>query len=157
MDPWESLSRFRQCRTDSSAGLGAALFAWVDDKIGPKRTILIAVTGLALFGTVLVVVTTLPLFWAFGLGLGLFVGPAQAASRTFMARLAPPHLRTEMFGLYAFSGKATAFVGPALLAWITSVTGSQRWGMASILVFFVIGGLLLVAVREEARPAIPSQ
>lgn len=132
-----------------TAGLGAALFAWVDDRIGPKRTILIAVTGLALFGAVLVVVTALPLFWAFGLGLGLFVGPAQAASRSFMARLAPAPIRTEMFGLYAFSGKATAFVGPALLAWTTEATGSQRWGMATILVFFVIGGLLLIAVRED--------
>jgi UMF1 family MFS transporter len=98
-----------------------------------------------------VLVTALPLFWAFGLGLGLFVGPAQAASRSFMARLAPAPLRTEMFGLYAFSGKATAFVGPALLAWTTEATGSQRWGMATLLVFFVIGGLLLLPVREEPR------
>jgi len=135
-----------------TAGLGAALFAWIDDWAGPKRTILVALVGLAGFGTILVVVESVTLFWAFGLGLGVFVGPAQAASRSFMARLAPPHLRAEMFGLYAFSGKATAFIGPALLAWATAATGSQRWGMATILVFFVVGGLLLLAVREPPLP-----
>ncbi|MDD3837792.1 MAG: MFS transporter, partial [Phenylobacterium sp.] len=70
--------------------------------------------------------------------------------RSFMARRAPPHLRAEMFGLYALSGKATAFVGPALLAWATAAAGSQRWGMATILGFFIIGGLLLLAVEEPA-------
>lgn len=132
-----------------TAGLGAACFAWVDDAIGSKRTILIAVAGLAVFGSALVLVEDRALFWAFGLGLGIFVGPAQAASRSFMARLAPAHLRTEMFGLYAFSGKATAFLGPALLGFVTAATGSQRWGMATILAFFVVGGVLLLPVREE--------
>jgi len=133
-----------------TAGLGAALFAWADDAVGPKRTVLVSVAGLAGFGTVLVLIDSVTLFWIFGLGLGVFVGPAQAASRSFMARLAPPHLRAEMFGLYALSGKATAFVGPALLAWATAAAGSQRWGMATILGFFIIGGLLLLAVEEPA-------
>lgn len=131
-----------------TAGLGAALFAWMDDAVGPKRTVLVAVAGLAGFGTVLVLIDSVTLFWIFGLGLGVFVGPAQAASRSFMARLAPPHLRAEMFGLYALSGKATAFVGPALLAWATAAAGSQRWGMATILGFFIVGGLLLLTVEE---------
>lgn len=135
-----------------TAGLGAALFAWADDAVGPKRTILVAVAGLAGFGTVLVLIDQVALFWVFGLGLGVFVGPAQAASRSFMARLAPPHLRAEMFGLYALSGKATAFIGPALLAWATAASGSQRWGMATILGFFVIGGLLLLTVKEPGTP-----
>ena len=134
-----------------AAGLGAAAFAWIDDAIGSKRTILIAVAGLAGFGTVLVVIEDLTLFWIFGLGLGIFVGPAQAASRSMMARMAPEHLRAEMFGLFAFSGKATAFLGPALLGAVTAATGSQRAGMATILVFFAVGGLLLLSVREPAR------
>ncbi|WP_316976024.1 MFS transporter [Shumkonia mesophila] len=138
-----------------TAGLGAALFAWADDAVGPKRTILVAVAGLAGFGAVLVLIDSVTLFWIFGLGLGVFVGPAQAASRSFMARLAPPHLRAEMFGLYALAGKATAFVGPALLAWVTAASGSQRWGMATILGFFVIGGLLLLAVKEPANRRDP--
>ena len=89
-----------------TAGLGAAGFAWVDDWIGPKRTIQIAVSGLAVLGAGLVLVEGKTLFWVFALPLGIFVGPAQSASRSLMAHLAPEEMRTEMFGLYALSGKA---------------------------------------------------
>jgi len=129
-----------------TAGLGAAAFGWVDDAIGPKKTIVIALVGLSVLSAALLVVEGKTLFWAFGLPLGLFVGPAQAASRSMMARLAPPQLTTEMFGLFAFSGKATAFLGPALLGAVTAVFDSQRAGMATILVFFVVGMILLARV-----------
>ena len=129
-----------------TAGLGAAAFGWVDDAIGPKKTIMIALVGLSVLSAALLVVEGKTLFWAFGLPLGLFVGPAQAASRSMMARLAPPQLTTEMFGLFAFSGKATAFLGPALLGAVTAVFDSQRAGMATILVFFVVGMILLARV-----------
>ena len=134
-----------------TAGLGAAAFAWVDDWIGPKRTIMIAVAGLTVLGTALVLVEGKALFWTFALPLGIFVGPAQAASRSLMARLAPEEIRTEMFGLYALSGKATAFLGPALLAWVTVAFQSQRAGMATLLVFFVIGLALLAGVPDRRR------
>jgi len=88
------------------------------------------------------------LFWVFGVPLGLFVGPAQAASRSMMARLAPAELRTEFFGLYALSGKATAFLGPALVALVTDMFQSQRAGMATIVAFFVIGVLMLRKVPD---------
>lgn len=131
-----------------TAGLGAAAFGWIDDWIGPKRTILLALVALLGFGGALLVIESQTLFWVFGLGLSVFFGPVQAASRTLMARLAPAEMRTEMFGLYALSGKITAFAGPAFLAWATLAFDSQRAGMATILVFFVIGGGLLIGVRE---------
>jgi UMF1 family MFS transporter len=134
-----------------TAGLGAAVFGWVDDAIGPKKTILIALVGLTALSAALLVVEGKTLFWVFGLPLGLFVGPAQAASRSMMARMAPPHLTTEMFGLFAFSGKATAFVGPALLGAVTLAFDSQRMGMATILVFFALGMILLLRVPESVR------
>ncbi len=134
-----------------TAGLGAAAFAWVDDWIGPKRTILIAVSALAVLGLVLVLVEGKALFWMVALPLGIFVGPAQAASRSFMARLAPPEMTTEMFGLFALSGKATAFLGPALLAWVTVTFQSQRAGMATILVFLLVGLALLLGVPDRRR------
>jgi len=131
-----------------TAGLGAATFAWLDDKIGPKRVILIALSALTILGGILLIIQDKTMFWIFGVPLGLFVGPAQSASRSLMAHIAPAELRTEMFGLYAFSGKATAFAGPALLALATDMFQSQRAGMATILVFFVAGGLLLMPVVD---------
>ena len=132
-----------------TAGLGAASFAWIDDWIGPKLTILISITALIFLSSALLLIDNVFLFWVFGLGLGIFVGPAQSASRSMMARLAPPEMRTEMFGFFALSGKATAFLGPALLAIMTDAFASQRAGMASIVVFFIIGALLLLRVNDK--------
>lgn len=134
-----------------TAGLGAFAMAWVDDWIGPKRTILISLLGLIVFGFAIVSVTDKALFWTFALGIGLFVGPGPAAGRSLMAHLAPDHLRTEMFGFMALAGKATAFVGPAAVAWATSMAESQRHGMATIIAFFVVGFILILRVPDARR------
>jgi MFS transporter, UMF1 family len=125
-------------------GIGAIAFAWIDDWIGPKRTIVVSIAAAIVFGAAILLVHSKTLFWPLGLALGVFFGPVQAASRSLMSRLAPAAIRAEMFGLYALTGKATAFIGPMALGWTTLAYGSQRAGMATILVFFVVGlGLLL--------------
>ncbi|MDZ7690210.1 MAG: MFS transporter [Balneolaceae bacterium] len=131
-----------------TAGVGAALFAWIDDFAGSKQTILISLGGLIVTTTAVLLVTAESWFWAFGLLLGIFVGPVQAASRTYMGRIAPKHLRNQMFGLFALSGKVTAFVGPILVGWITYLTDSQRIGMSIIVVGFAAGMLLMFGVPE---------
>ena len=134
-----------------TAGIGAAAFGWVDDWIGPKKTVLIAIAGLCVLGSALLFVEGKTMFWIFAVPLGIFVGPAQAASRTYMANLVPEKMEAEMFGLYALSGKATAFMGPALLGWLSVTFESQRAGMASIIVFLVVGALLLLPLPDPTR------
>ncbi len=130
------------------AGAGAVGFGWVDDRIGAKRTILIAVAALILTGIPLLLVEDKLWFWVFALGLGAFFGPAQAAGRSMMARLSPPGMTTEMFGLYNLSGRAVGFLGPLALGLATEAFASQRAGMASILIFFLLGFALMLTVRE---------
>ncbi|WP_207484702.1 MFS transporter [Arenibaculum pallidiluteum] len=132
-----------------AAGIGSLGFAWVDDRFGARRTILVALAGLALCGLPVLLAADKRVFWAFALGLGFFFGPAQAAGRSMMARLSPRGLETEMFGLYALSGRAVAFFGPFLFARATEAFQSQRAGMATILVLFVLGFVLVRAVREK--------
>lgn len=139
-----------------TAGVGAAAFGWIDDWLGPKKTILGALAGLIVLGGVLVTTESRTVLWGAGLALGCFVGPAQSASRSFMARLVPAGMETQMFGLYALSGKVTAFAGPLVLALATQAFHSQRAGMASILVFFVFGIAALLVVREPAKAAVTS-
>ena len=134
-----------------TAGLGAAAFAWIDDWVGPKRTVVISLFCMAVLGSVIIFVDSKAAFLVFTLALGVFVGPTQAASRSMMAHLAPAAIRTEMFGFYALSGKATAFVGPAILAWVTAAADSQRAGMATIIAFFLVGLILLLRVPEVRR------
>ncbi len=122
-----------------TAGLGAAAFAWLDDHLGPRKTIVISLIGLIVPSTVILLIESKMLFWIFGLGLGIFVGPVQASSRSYLARVAPAEVRNEMFGLFAMSGKMTSFIGPFMVGWLTLVTGSQRIGMASVVVLFILG------------------
>jgi len=137
-----------------TAGLGALGFAWIDDALGGRNTILLSLVGLGCSAFAILVVDGATAFWIWGMILGIFVGPLQSASRSHLARVAPPHLQTQMFGLFAFSGKATAFAGPLLVGWVTPVTDSQRWGMSTILLFLLIGFVLMLKVpATEARKA----
>lgn len=89
-------------------------------------------------------------YLGFTLLIGLAVGPVQSSARTLLARLAPPDRMTEFFGLFAFSGKATAFAAPLTVSAVTLATGSQRLGIATAIVFLIAGLLLLTRVREPA-------
>lgn len=134
-----------------TAGLGAGVSGWLDDAFGPKAVVLVSVAAIAAIGLALVLTESVAAFWALGLLLGVFLGPAQAASRNYMARIAPPEDLNACFGLYALSGKVTAFAGPAVLALVTDATQSQRAGMATILIFLTTGGLLLATVPRPGR------
>jgi UMF1 family MFS transporter len=134
-----------------TAGIGAAAFGWLDDRLGSKRTIQLSLLGLLVPGTGMLLARSLTVFWGCGLVLGVFVGPVQAASRSYLARVAPPSLRNQMFGLYAFSGKATSFLGPLLVGWLTVLAGSQRVGMSVIMVFLALGFLLLLTVPRSVE------
>jgi UMF1 family MFS transporter len=133
-----------------AAGVGAAGFAIIEDRVGSRRMVLLALSAMVLLGLPLVLTESEALFWGLALSLGLFFGPAQAASRAFMARLAPPGEASAWFGLFALSGRVTGFIGPAALAEVTAATGSQRLGMATVLIFLAAGGLVLATVRESA-------
>lgn len=134
-----------------TAGLGAAVFGWIDDRFGSKRTLTISLIALTLSSIGVLVAQTVPQFWVTALIMSTFFGPVQAASRTFMARLAPPDIRSEMFGLFAVSGKVTSFLGPFAVSAVTIMAGSQRIGMATILVFLVAGLAVLQTVKEPDR------
>jgi MFS transporter, UMF1 family len=130
------------------AGSGAVGFAWIDDRMGARFTILASLAGLAACGGALLLVSDKLWFWVFALGLGVFFGPAQAAGRTLMARLAPAGQEAEMFGLYGFAGRAVGFFGPLAFATATEIFASQRAGMATVLVFFTVGFVLMLKVKE---------
>lgn len=131
-----------------TAGLGAFLFGLVDDRLGGRVTVLWSLVGLFLTTLVAIVATSKTVFWIAVLISGLFIGPVQSASRSLMGRFAPRRYESEFFGFFAFSGKATAFLGPMLLGLITAGYG-QRAGVSVVLGFFLVGGLLLLRVDEE--------
>jgi len=133
-----------------TAGIGAAAFAKIDERMGSRRAILWSLAGLLVLSSATLLAQSKTQFLIFGVLLGFFVGPAQAASRTYMARAAPAHLRGEFFGLLAFSGKATAFLGPFAVAALVQISGSQRVGMSAILFLLLAGAILMMWRVPEA-------
>ncbi len=131
-----------------TAGTGAALFALMDHKSGSRRTILVSLVALMILGTGILLVDDKMLFIVMALALGLFIGPVQAASRTMAARLSPPDMAAQTFGLYAFTGKSISFIGPLMFGLAVDIFGTQRAGMATILLFWALGAGLMIKVRE---------
>jgi UMF1 family MFS transporter len=132
-----------------ASGVGAFAFGFIDDRLGGKKTIMVTLVALAVATIISVLAPTKPWFWVAGILIGIFVGPNQSASRSLMGRFVPARRQAEFYGFFAFSGKITSFLGPILLGSATAWFGSQRVGVATVLFFFVAGGLMLGRVDEE--------
>jgi MFS transporter, UMF1 family len=132
-----------------SAGIGALTFGFVNDRIGGKPTIaitLVVLSAATLLGAWAPDVRT---FWVAAMLVGLMVGPNQSASRAMLATFTPDRKQGEFFGFFAFSGKLASVAGPLMYGVVLGATGSFRLAMASILIFFVAGFVLLMFVDEE--------
>lgn len=152
--------------------IASAVATWVGGKIdgarGPKPlivatililvvvcTIVLNLTRDSFFGLPLSDGSSLPdlVFYVCGALIGAAGGVLQASSRTMMVRHAHPDRPTEAFGLYALSGKATAFLGPALIGLTTFVTQDARLGMLPVIFLFLLGLGLLIWVRPDGERA----
>lgn len=134
-----------------TAGIGAIALGWMDDFFGSKNTIFLSLMLLIAFGIVILFLHDKYIFWIMALCLCIFVGPVQAASRSLMVRLmkSKENISAEMFGLYALSGRITAFLTPWMFGFMTYRFESQRVGMSVVLVFLLIGALLLLPIKSE--------
>ena len=133
----------------ATAGLGAVAFSWFDDYVGGKWTVVTSLVGLLVAAFAILLIESQLMFWVLGMVIGIFVGPAQAGSRSFLARVTPQPLQNQTFGLYALSGKATAFTGPLLVSFVTYQAASQRAGMSVIVVLLALGILIMLTVRRD--------
>lgn len=135
-----------------ACGIGAIASGWVDSKIGEQQSLIINLSLISAFSAAILLVNSLYSFWIMALIATLFIGPIQASSRSLMAKICPEESKGEFFGLYALSGRITSFLGPLVLTELTVVSGSQRVGMASIIIFFLIGlaGLVWLKLPENA-------
>jgi UMF1 family MFS transporter len=131
------------------AGISTIAAGRLDDAIGARKLIIIALAGLVAMAFVVFALKDLGtiVFWVCGLLLCAFVGPAQAASRSMLTRLTPPSMQGEIFGLYATTGRVASFLSP--LAWSLSLAwfGGIVYGVLGIGVVLLIGLIMLLFVR----------
>ena len=160
--------------TSLSAAVGAVIGGWVDDRFGSRIAVLIAVGGTAVLLVVAISLQPDSVFFFYSIEpgkalwsfpyfqtlpeilyflntqlFGMFITVGFASSRTMMARISPPELVTQFFGLYALSGTATAFLAPLLVGFFTTTFESQRAGFASLIGLLVLGFILMLFVKEQ--------
>lgn len=155
---------------------GGAVSAWLDHTVGLKRAVVIeiALTFICLIAMVSMTPTSMLFFFpvdpaahvssspifntapelgylGFAIIIAITITAAYASSRALMARLAPAGMEGEVFGLYALSGSATAWLGPLLVEHFTAANHSQRAGFASISILLIIGLALLIFVKPPPK------
>ncbi|GAA1956010.1 MFS transporter [Microbacterium deminutum] len=133
------------------AGIATISSGALDDRFGAKPLIVVSLVGLIISGLCVFFFHAggQTVFWIFGLILCLFVGPAQSASRTFLARLIPPGREGEVFGLYATTGRAAVFIAPLFFGIFVAIGGAQYWGILGIVLVLLVGLLLLLPVKAS--------
>ena len=135
-----------------AAGIGSFIFGYIEDNIGVKKVINISLL-------ILIIATILAyfapetnfgqeIFWISGVLIGLMIGPNQSCSRSLMARLTPKEKQNEFFGFFAFTGKATAFIGPFLFGFFASQY-NQQIALWVVIILFLIGLFLFNNINFE--------
>lgn len=139
------------------AGLATIAFGPLDDKWGSRTIIMISLVLMVFLGLGVFFFQQYgpKIFWIFGLGLTVFVGPVQSASRTFLANLAPEGREGEVFGLYATTGRAVSFLSPLMYGLAitlgTAIVGGEPtyWGILGIILILILGLLLMIPVKSQ--------
>jgi UMF1 family MFS transporter len=131
------------------AGVSTIVSGHFDDRFGPRAVIVFSLVGLVVAGTTVFALHDggKIVFWIGGLALCLFVGPAQTASRSLLARVSPAGSEGEIFGLYATTGRAASFISPGLWSLFIAIAGAQYWGILGIVLVVAVGLVLMLMVR----------
>ncbi len=123
-------------------------------KIGAKSAILLGLlvyTGIAIGGYFL---QTALHFWILAVLVGSVQGGTQALSRSLFGTLIPKSRSAEFYSFYDVSSKFAGIIGPALFGIVGQMTGSSRLSIVSLVIFFVVGGLLLTTVDVKKGRAM---
>ena len=143
------------------SGFGAAIGGVLDDKLGSKNVIVASLVGLIISGSCVFVFAGYgqPAYWLFGLLLCLFVGPAQASSRTFVSRFTPIGREGEVFGLYQLTGRAVSFLSGTF--WSLGIYVAIAYGVKGNTTIYGIWGLIVILIaglillmRVHPRPQV---
>jgi UMF1 family MFS transporter len=138
------------------AGASTIIAGRFDDRFGARAVIIAALAGLVAIALLVFFLhdSGKTVFWIGGLILSAFVGPAQAASRSLLARVTPEGMQGEIFGLYATTGRVASFMSPALWTLFIVTFGATYWGILGIAIVLAVGLVLLLLVRFPPRKPV---
>jgi len=125
------------------------LFGKLPKRIGTKPAIYLALGVYTLISILGYFMTEAWHFWVLAGMVGLVQGGSQALSRSLFGVMVPKAKTAEFYGFYDISSKFAGIVGPAIFALVGQITGSSRLSIISLVIFFVVGGLILTTVNEK--------
>ena len=128
----------------------AFLFGALAGKIGPKKSILAALSIFTVVCIVAYYLETTTEFYVIAIMVGAVQGGAQALSRSLFASMIPKHKASEFFGFFSVFEKFAGIFGPLIFGAMIVATGSTRGAILSVIAFFIIGGAILAFVDVEA-------
>ncbi|MCU1534905.1 MAG: hypothetical protein JWR53_1386 [Glaciihabitans sp.] len=139
------------------AGASTVVIGRLDDVFGPKPIMVGALTGTVIAGLCVFAFHSggATIFWIFGLLMCVFVGPAQSASRSFLARVIPAGHEGEVFGLYQTTGKAATVLAPALFTLFVTLFHGSIYGIIGIVILLAVGLGLLLPIK--GKPELPQR
>ncbi len=130
----------------------AFFFGWLAGRIGAKNAVLIGVTVYIGISVVAYAMDTVAEFYLLAGLIAMVQGGTQALSRSLFASMIPRHKAAEFFGFFSVFEKFAGIFGPFIFGVVLSLTGSLQGAILSVVLFFVVGGLVLLRVDvEEGR------
>jgi len=138
----------------TTAIAGSVVLGIIADSIGQKKTIIITLLMWLITVILAYLIQDKNGFYAVGLLAGAAMGSCQSTSRSLMSRLTPPERKTEFFGFYSFFGKSSAVLGPIVFGMISYMSGDQRLAVISIGLFFLIGLIILLKVKDPRTDSV---
>jgi UMF1 family MFS transporter len=131
------------------------LYGWLAGKFSIKTMLMVGIVVYALvtflaFGIAFIESLELKimLFWVMSFFVASSQGGIQALSRSYFGKLIPKEKSAEFFGFYNIFGKFAAIFGPIIMGLTSIAFGDSRYGVLSLLIFFVLGGFFLSKIKE---------
>jgi MFS transporter, UMF1 family len=142
-----------------SSIIGSFLFGYITRSRGAKKAVLYVGIMMCIALAVGALAYSKLSLWIAGSLFGVSLGAMWVTSRTYIVELSPKDKQGQFFGLFAFSGKVSAIIGPTIYGSITLLLHSygniaNRLAMGSLLVMVLLGIFFLRKVKPQA-PAEP--
>ncbi|MFN2218069.1 MAG: MFS transporter [Anaerolineae bacterium] len=130
-------------------------FGSLAKRLTAKRSILLALIVYTLISIAGYFMQNEIHFYILAFMVGTVQGGSQALSRSLYGAMVPKSQTAEFFGFYSTSSKIAGVLGPLLFGVVSTLAGESRLSIISLIIFFLVGGLLLlrVDVAEGIRVA----
>lgn len=129
---------------------GAFLMARLSKKLGNIKVLIMAVVvwigicGCAYF------IHNLTEYYVLAIAVGLVMGGIQSLSRSTYAGLMPDTKDTaSFFSFYDVMEKCSIVLGMFLFGYLENLTGNMRVSIIALALFFIIGGIFLLATHRQ--------